>query len=102
MGGSAHGVPESPDGREEARLRREIETDTLVYALKGVPDTVREKFLRNMSSRAAEMLREDLDAMGPVRLSQVETEQKKILQAARRLAESGQIALGVRGDDAYV
>ncbi len=83
-------------------LLKEIENETLVIALKGVAEPIREKFLRNMSTRAAEMLREDLESMGPVRISQVEAEQKKILQVARRLSESGQIALGVRGDDAYV
>jgi len=90
------------DDRGIQLLLKEVENDVLTMALKGVPDPVREKFLRNMSNRAAEMLREDLEGMGPVRLSQVEAEQKKILQIARRLAETGQITLGVRGDDAYV
>lgn len=83
-------------------LLKEIDNDTLMIALKGVPDELRDKFLRNMSSRAAEMLREDLEAQGPVRMSKVESEQKKIIQIARRLAESGQIVLGSQGDDAYV
>jgi len=83
-------------------ILKEIDNDTLMVALKGVPDEVRDKFMRNMSSRAAEMLREDLEIQGPVRMSKVEAEQKKILQIARRLAESGQIALGNQGGDTYV
>lgn len=83
-------------------ILKEVENDTLMVALKGAPEDLRSKFLRNMSSRAAETLREDLEAQGPVRMSKVEGEQKKILQIARRLAESGQITLGGQGDDAYV
>ena len=83
-------------------ILKEIDNDTLMVALKGAQEELRAKFLRNMSSRAAEMLREDLEAQGPIRMSKVETEQKKILQIARRLAESGQIVLGNSGDDAYV
>lgn len=83
-------------------ILKEIDNDVLMVALKGAPEELREKFLRNMSSRAAEMLREDLDAQGPVRMSKVESEQKKIIQIARRLAEAGQITLGAQGDDAYV
>ena len=64
---------------------------------------MREKIFKNMSQRAAEMLREDLESRGPVRLSEVEAEQKEILKTARRLAEEGQIALGSGGgDDAFV
>ena len=55
-----------------------------------------------MSQRAAEMLRDDLEAKGPVRLSEVEAEQKEILKIARRLADEGQLVLGAKGDDAYV
>jgi len=83
-------------------LLKELDQDSLRIALKGVPDALRDKFLRNMSSRAADMLREDLQAQGPVRASRVEAEQKKIVQIARRLAESGQIVLNAQGDDAYV
>ena len=83
-------------------ILKEIDNDTLMVALKGAQEELRAKFLRNMSSRAAEMLREDLEAQGPIRMSKVETEQKKILQIARRLAESGQIVLGNQGDDTYV
>jgi len=83
-------------------LLKETDTDTLLIALKGANDELRDKFLRNMSTRAADMLRDDLQAQGPVRMSRVEAEQKKIVQVARRLAESGQIVLGAQGDDAYV
>ncbi|MBJ7265278.1 MAG: flagellar motor switch protein FliG [Burkholderiaceae bacterium] len=83
-------------------LLKEIDNDSLMIALKGASDELRDKFLRSMSSRAAETLREDLSAQGPIRMSKVEAEQKKILQAARRLAESGQIELGASGDDSYV
>jgi flagellar motor switch protein FliG len=83
-------------------ILKEVENDTLMVALKGAVEELRDKFLRNMSSRAAEMLREDLEAQGPIRMSKVEAEQKKILLVARRLAESGQIVLGAQGDDAYV
>lgn len=90
------------DDRSMQLLLKETENETLVLALKGVDEQVRDRFLGNMSTRAAEMLREDLDTMGPVRLSRVEAEQKKMLQTARRLAEAGQIVLGVKGDDSYV
>jgi flagellar motor switch protein FliG len=83
-------------------ILKEIDNEVLMVALKGAPEEMRDKFLRNMSSRAAEMLREDLDAQGPVRMSKVESEQKKIVAIARRLAEAGQITLGSSGDDAYV
>jgi flagellar motor switch protein FliG len=63
---------------------------------------MRDKIFKNMSSRAAEMLRDDLESKGPVRISEVEAEQKEILKIVRRLAEEGQLALGGKGDDAYV
>jgi flagellar motor switch protein FliG len=63
---------------------------------------LRQKFLSNMSQRAAELLAEDLDSRGPVRLSEVEAQQRKILQVVRNLAESGQIQLGGKAEDAYV
>lgn len=83
-------------------ILKEVDNDTLMVALKGAPEELRDKFMRSMSTRAAETLREDLDAQGPIRVSKVEAEQKKILQIARNLAESGQIVLGAQGDDAYV
>jgi len=83
-------------------ILKEIESESLIIALKGAPKELLEKFLKNMSQRAAETLREDIEGRGPVRVSQVETEQKAILQVVRRLAESGEITLGGQADDAYV
>ena len=83
-------------------LLKEIESESLIIALKGAPQELRDKFLKNMSTRAAEMLREDIEIRGPVRVSQVEAEQKSILQIVRRLADSGEIVLGSQGGDAYV
>lgn len=85
------------DDRGMQTLMREIQSDQLQLALKGADEALREKFLNNMSSRAAEMMRDDLEAMGPVRLSEVETAQKSILAAARQLSEKGEIMLGGGG-----
>ncbi|MDX9717987.1 flagellar motor switch protein FliG [Thauera sp. WH-2] len=91
------------DDRGIQTLLREIQSDSLIIALKGAPPELREKVFKNMSSRAAEMLREDLEARGPVRLSEVEAEQKEILKIVRRLAEEGQLMLGGKGgDDGFV
>jgi flagellar motor switch protein FliG len=83
-------------------LLREISSDNLIIALKGADQAVRDKIFRNMSKRAAEMLRDDLEAKGPVRLSEVEIAQKEILAVARRMAEAGDIALGGKGGDEFV
>ncbi|MDP3708545.1 MAG: flagellar motor switch protein FliG [Polaromonas sp.] len=83
-------------------LLKEIESESLIIALKGAPQELRDKFLKNMSTRAAEMLREDIEMRGPVRVSQVETEQKIILLIVRRLADAGEIVLGGQGKDEYV
>ena len=84
-------------------LLREVQSDALIVALKGASVELREKVFKNMSQRAAEMLREDLESKGPVKLSEVENEQKEILKVARRLADEGQLVLGGSGgDDAYV
>ncbi len=83
-------------------LLKEIESESLIIALKGAPVELREKFFKNMSARAAELLREDLESRGPVRVSEVEAEQKKVLQVVRRLADQGAIMVGGRGEDAYV
>ena len=91
------------DNRGIQTLLREVQSDSLIIALKGAAPELREKIFSNMSQRAAEMLREDLEAKGPVRLSEVEAEQKEILKTVRRLAEEGQIMLGGKGgDDAFV
>ncbi len=79
-------------------LLREVQSDMLIVALKGTSDEMKEKFFRNMSSRAADMMREDLESRGPVKLSEVETQQKQILQTVRRLADEGQIMLAGKGD----
>ena len=91
------------DDRAVQTLLREVQSESLIVALKGADQTLREKIFKNMSSRAAEMLREDLEAKGPVRVSEVEAEQREILKVVRRLADEGQIQLGGKGsDDAYV
>jgi flagellar motor switch protein FliG len=83
-------------------LLREIQSDSLITALKGAKEGLRQKIFNNMSQRAAETLREDLEARGPVRISEVETEQKKILKTLRQLADDGRIVLGGKGDDGFV
>lgn len=90
------------DDRGIQLLLREVQSESLVVALKGVSEQLREKILGNMSQRAAEMLKEDLEAKGPVRVSEVEAEQKEILKIVRRLVEEGQIAIGGKGEEAYV
>lgn len=89
------------DDRSIQRLLQEVESESLLLALKGAEEPLREKFLRNMSQRAAEILRDDLATRGPVRMSQVENEQKAILLIVRRLADSGEMIIG-GGEDAYV
>lgn len=90
------------DDRGVQTLLREVSTDSLTLALKGTEDAVREKIFKNMSERAAEMLRDDLEAKGPVRLSDVETAQKEIIAIARRLADEGQISLGAGSGEEMV
>lgn len=90
------------DDRGIQALLTEVSTDSLVVALKGADPELRDKILRNMSSRAADALREELELRGPIRLSEVEAEQKIILQTVRRLSEEGTIVLGGGGDDAFV
>lgn len=81
---------------------KEVQTESLVVALKGASADLREKIFRNMSTRAAETLREDLETRGPVRLSEVEAEQKEMLKIVRRLVDEGQIVLAGGGDDQFV
>lgn len=90
------------DDRSIQTLLREVQSDSLVIALKGASETVRERIFKNMSQRAGEMLREDLEAKGPVRVSEVETEQKEILKTARRLSEEGQIMMAGKGDEQFL
>lgn len=90
------------DDRAVQLLLREIQSESLIVALKGADEALREKVFKNMSSRAAEMLKEDLEAKGPVRLSEVEAEQREILKVVRRLADEGQIQLGGGSEDEYV
>ena len=87
------------DDRSIQALLREISSDTLITALKGADEAVQDKIFKNMSKRAGEMLRDDLEARGPVRLSDVEGAQKEILAIARRMAEAGDLSLGGKGDE---
>lgn len=87
------------DDRGIQALLREISTDTLVIALKACDEDIKEKIFKNMSKRAAELMRDDLEAMGPVKLSEVEAAQKEILTVARRMADSGEIVLGGGGEE---
>ena len=89
------------DNRSIQTILKEIDNNSLVIALKGAPEALLEKFMQNMSQRAADLMREDMEARGPIRVSQVEAEQKAILQVARRLADSGEIVLG-GGDESFV
>ena len=90
------------DDRAIQLLLREVQSESLIVALKGANLELRERIFKNMSSRASEMLREDLESKGPVRISEVEAEQKEILKIVRRLADEGQIALGGKGEEAFV
>ena len=90
------------DDRGVQLLLREIQSDSLILAMKGASEPLREKIFKNMSQRASEMLREDLESRGPVRLSEVEGEQKEILKIVRRLADEGQIVLGGAGGEEMI
>lgn len=90
------------EDRSVQLVLKEIESESLIIALKGAPQELRDKFLKNMSQRAAAALREDIEMRGPVRVSQVEKEQKTILLVVRRLADAGDLVLGGKGNDAYV
>ena len=93
---------EKIDDKGIQALMKEVQSESLVVALKGATPALREKILRNMSSRAAEALKEDLESRGPVRLSDVEAEQKEMLKIVRRLADEGQIVLAGGGDEQFV
>jgi flagellar motor switch protein FliG len=91
------------DDRSLQLVLREVETEKLIIALKGAEGTIRDKIFKNMSERAAEQLKEDLESRGPVRLSEVEAQQKEILKVVRRLAEEGQLVLSSgKSEDAFV
>jgi flagellar motor switch protein FliG len=90
------------DDRAVQTVLREVANDGLVIALKGATAEVREKILKNMSQRAAEALREDLESRGPVRVSDVELQQKEVLKVIRRLSDAGEIAIGAGSEDAFV
>ena len=90
------------DDRGMQALLKEVQSESLLIALKGATAELREKVFTNMSSRAAETLREDLESRGPVRVSEVEAEQKELLKIVRRLADEGQIVLGGGGDDQFL
>ena len=90
------------DDKAIQTLMKEVQSESLVIALKGATPEMREKIFRNMSTRAAETLREDLESRGPVRVSEVESEQKELLKIVRRLADEGQIQLASGGDDDFL
>tara|TARA_R110001583_G_scaffold26571_2_gene95719 strand:+ start:20881 stop:21933 length:1053 start_codon:yes stop_codon:yes gene_type:complete len=90
------------DDRGTQALLREVPGEQLQRALKGADEQLKEKFLSNMSKRAAEMLADDLEAMGPIRISEVEAAQKEILTIARRLSDAGEIMLGGGGGDEFL
>lgn len=90
------------DGRGIQALLREVSGDTLVIALKGADDTLKEKIFSNMSKRAAEMMRDDMETKGPVKLSEVKAAQKEILLVAQRMIEAGDIVIGGKGGEEYV
>jgi flagellar motor switch protein FliG len=83
-------------------LLKEVQSESLIIALKGATQELREKVFKNMSSRAAETLKEDLESRGPVRVADVENEQKELLKIIRRLADEGTIVLGGGGDDQFL
>lgn len=90
------------DDRGIQALLREVSSDSLIVALKGASEAIKEKVFKNMSKRAGEMLRDDLEVRGPVKVSEVEAAQKEILNVARRLADAGDIVLGGKGGEQYV
>ncbi len=90
------------DDRGIQTLLREVSSEVLVMALKGADEGIKEKVFKNMSKRAGELLRDDLEAKGPVRISEVESAQKEILTIARRMAEAGEIVLGSKGGEEMI
>jgi flagellar motor switch protein FliG len=93
---------EKIDDKGIQALLKEVQSESLVVALKGATPTLRDKVFKNMSTRAAETLREDLESRGPVRLSEVEAEQKELLKIVRRLVDEGQIVLAGGSEEQYL
>jgi flagellar motor switch protein FliG len=87
------------DDRSMQELLRQVASDKLLLAMKGAEEVMKDKIFKNMSQRAAEMLKDDLESKGPVKISEVEGAQKEILQTARKLAEAGTIQLASKGDE---
>ncbi|WAJ69319.1 flagellar motor switch protein FliG [Catenovulum adriaticum] len=90
------------DDRGIQAILREVQQDVLMPAIKGADESLKDKILSNMSKRAAEMLVDDLEAMGPIRISEVEAAQKEVLSVARRLSDSGEIMLGGGGGEEFL
>jgi len=90
------------DDRSIQTLLREVPPDQLQLALKGADELLKNKVLANMSKRAAEMLADDIEAMGPIRISEVESAQKEILSIARRLSDAGELMLSGGGGDEFL
>ena len=90
------------DDRGMQSILRDVQSDVLIIALKGADEAIREKVFKNMSARASEAMREDLESRGPVRLSEVEVAQKEVLKVVRKLADAGELMLGAGGEDAFV
>ncbi|QJD58835.1 flagellar motor switch protein FliG [Pseudomonas sp. gcc21] len=90
------------DDRGIQALLREVSSEILIVALKGADEAIKDKILRNMSKRASELLLDDLEAKGPVRISEVEAAQKEILTIARRMADAGEIVLGTKGGEEMI
>jgi len=90
------------DDRGMQELLREVPGDKLILALKAADETLKQKIFKNMSERAGQMMKDDLEAKGPVRLSEVEAAQKEILMTAKRMSDEGRLALGGKGGEQYV
>jgi len=86
------------DNRGIQVLMRNVDTDQLMIALKGASDPVKDKFFGNMSERARSMFKDDMEAKGPMRITDVEEAQKKIMRTARKLADAGELMLGGGAD----